>query len=80
VPRTILDKRRLPHEKLVKLIWGELGPRGYTPVELAEIMGVTPNTARKRMREPGDFTLDELLKICRGLDIPLDALRAAITY
>lgn len=80
MPKTLLGRNKIPHEGVAKLIWGELGARGYSATDLAAIIGASPNTARRRMTNPGSFTLDELLSITRKLDIPLDKLRAEITY
>lgn len=80
MPKTLLGKKKIRHEKLAKLLWGEMGDKGVSPADLGCIMGVSANTARRRMNAPGEFTLDELLDICRGLDIPIAELREAITF
>ena len=47
---------------------------------LAEKAGMTPQTLRARKKSPQDFSLKELLKLGRALDIPIEELRDAIRY
>ena len=47
---------------------------------MAEKAGMTPQTLRARKKSPQDFSLKELLKLGRALDIPIEELRDAIRY
>lgn len=69
-------------DKLRELICGVLsayGPSGDAE-RVAGILGCSLPTARKRIREPKGMPVDELLRLTRGLGIPLEEVRAAITY
>lgn len=80
MPRVKLAQpKKPPFEKLLQLLYGAMGIYGYKAEQLAPIMGCSPNTARRRLENPGEFTLKELGKISAGLNIPIDELRAAIT-
>ena len=80
MPRTNLCKREVPHAQLSRLIVGAIGLSPNPAAEAAAILHVSENTARARLRCPGDLTVSELISICRGLHIPIDELRAAIRY
>ena len=80
MPRTNLCKREVPHAQLGRLIIGFLGLRHNPAADVAAILGCSENTARARLRYPGDLTVSELISICRGLHIPIEELRAAIRY
>lgn len=48
-----------------------------TPGEFATLCCLTQSTYYNRMRSPRDFTLDELLRLCKLLNISLDELIGA---
>lgn len=53
--------------------------RGYaTPPKVAEMLGCSTPTARKKMNEPELFTLGELNMICRRAHIPVEDMRQAV--
>lgn len=61
-------------EKLGRLI------RGYaTPPKVAAVLDCAPNTARAKLKDPGKLTVEDISKLSRGLHIPIDELRNAIT-
>jgi hypothetical protein len=69
------------HDRLLMFIKGAADVNGKTHDDLGRMMGgVTAKTVRSRLKSPGSFTLDELEKIGRGLNIPIDDLRACIRY
>ena len=79
-PRVKLAQpKKPPYEKLLQLLYGAMGIYGYKAEHLAPVMGCSPNTARRRLENPGEFTLKELSRLSSGLNIPIDELRAAIT-
>ena len=80
MPRTNLCKREVPYAWLGRLIIGFLGLRHNPTADVAAILRCSENTARARLRNPGDLTVAELMSICRGIGIPIDELRAAIRY
>nr|DAK83935.1 MAG TPA: LAMBDA REPRESSOR (TRIPLE MUTANT)/DNA COMPLEX-DNA COMPLEX, DOUBLE HELIX, TRANSCRIPTION-DNA.1A [Caudoviricetes sp.] len=52
--------------------------KGYaTPPKVAEMIGCSANTARKKMNDPQQFTLGELNLICRSAHIPVEEMRQA---
>ena len=80
MPRVKLAQpKKPPYEKLLQLLYGAMGIYGYKAEHLAPVMGCSPNTARRRLENPGEFTLKELSRLSSGLNIPIDELRAAIT-
>lgn len=80
MPRTNLCKREIPHAALAQLIGGTVYTRKTRTDDVAAMLGCSPNTALKRLRDPGTLTVDELTRLARRLEIPIDALRAAIRY
>ena len=80
MPKTNLCKRQVPHEEVSRLIIGFLGLRHNPAADVAAILNCSENTARARLRYPGDMTLAEVTAVCRGLHIPIEELRAAIRY
>ena len=55
--------------------------RGYaTPPKVAEMIGRSATTARKKMNTPELFTLGELNMICRGAHIPAEDMEASIKF
>jgi len=79
MPRTKLDKPD-SSKKLVALIAGAAKAEQKTCIDMADILGCSPNTISNRLREPDNFTYGELKKLGRGLHIPLKELRQSITY
>lgn len=80
MPRVKLAQpKKPPFEKLLQLLYGAMGIYGYKAEHLAPIMGCSPNTARRRLENPGEFTLKELSRLSSGLQIPVEELRQAIT-
>jgi hypothetical protein len=52
--------------------------RGYaTPPKVAEMIGCSATTARKKMNTPELFTLGELNMICHRAHIPIEDMRQA---
>jgi len=78
MPRTLLSKPK--HAKLITTICGYAALNGKSKPELSEIMGRSQAVIYQRLKNPEDFTLGELLKLCRALNIPLEELRQSITY
>ena len=52
--------------------------RGYaTPPKVAEMIGCSATTARKKMNTPELFTLGDLNMICHRAHIPIEDMRQA---
>ena len=80
MPKTKLQKPRVAHEDLGLLLGGVCFQRDLSAAEVGRILGCCETTARSRLRHPGDLTVDELTRLARRLEIPIDKLRAAISY
>ena len=80
MPRTKFGMRQPPHAEVGQLIIGAAFMRKATMDDLGTAIGKTSKTARARMQNPGELTLDELTKLGRKLAIPIEELRAAIRY
>lgn len=80
MPRTKLQMRQPPHAQLGRLLAGAAFMRKMTAADLCGSIGKSENTMRSRMKNPGELTVDELVRLGRKLGIPIDELRAAIRY
>ena len=74
-----LREVRPTHEPLLVLLNGTLSALGKGTEDAAVILSCSAPTARKKLGEPGGLTIDELLTLSRGLGIPIDKIRAAIS-
>lgn len=79
MPRTILERQK-PDSKLMMLILGKAAVRKLNKTQLAQMAGCSANTMYSRAENPDSMTLGELLGVAKGMDIPIDELRQAITY
>lgn len=79
MPRTNLG-RNIANEKIVALIWGAAAVNGLNNEQLSARVKLSPATLHRRRTSPEDFTLGELRRIGRALNIPVEELRAAIRY
>jgi len=77
MPRTLLSKPK--HAKLITTICGYAALSGKSNPELSQIIGRSQAVIYHRLKNPEDFTLGELLKLGRTLNIPIEELRQAIT-
>ena len=80
MPKTNLCKHVEPHAQLGRLIIGAIGVRPNPAADAAAILKCSENTARARLRHPGDLTVSELTRLCKGLGIPIADVRDAIRY
>ena len=80
MPRTRLSMRQPPHAELGQLISGAAFMRKVTLEDLGRTIDKTPKTVRARLRSPGDLTIDEAVRLCRKLGIPIEEFRNAIRY
>lgn len=72
--------RQPPHAELAQLIAGAAYMRKQSTADLCSAIGKSENTVRSRLKNPGELTVDELVRLGRKLEIPIDKLRAAIQY
>ena len=68
------------HERLIKTLWGAKAVSDKTDDELARAIGMTRQTLSTRRKRPEMFTLGELEKLGRALNVPIDELRNCIRY
>lgn len=78
MPRVKMNEPK--RDKLLELIAGVMKGMGKETADVAAMLGVSQPTALNRLRNPKSMTIEELLKVSRGLNIPLEEVRAAITY
>ena len=78
--RSRYDQKTKRYQKLIVLIWGTVSAKDITIERLATAIGVSDSTIYSRKRNPGDFSIEELCRIGRHLNIPIEELRQCITY
>lgn len=71
-------ERYNPYEKLQVLLMGKMQLLGMDQATLAAKVGCCDKTVGTRLKNPERFTLDELSRFRRALNIPIDELRAVI--
>ena len=69
-----LRKRTSRYDQLQTLLYGQIRVKPET------LIGCCRQTAANRLQNIGGMTINDLLALGRGLDIPIDTLRAAIKY
>lgn len=80
MPRTILDEHKERNMKIVEVIWGKKAALGLSTEDVAIKSGISSHTLYRRRNRPEEFTLGELIKLCRTLNVPIEELRGAIRY
>lgn len=75
-----LRKPPQPHAELRLLLCGTMQIQDLTNEDVGRMIGTCKETARTRMAHPGSFTVDELTRLGQQLGIPIERLRAAISY
>lgn len=67
-----------PYERLNALIGGYRESTGAEWGEIAGMAKISRSCMLARRKNPGDYTLDELRLIRRGLGIPIDEMREVL--
>lgn len=62
--------------EITRLICG----RRIKQIELEKTLGCSRQTVKKKLDNPKLFTLDDLGKICRHLNVPADEIRGSIKF
>lgn len=65
---------RVPFQGFAEFLKG----KGFNSIKLAEVLGCSPNTAMKKLKQPELFNLNDLLKLHRKGHIVWDDLRGAV--
>ena len=76
MPRVNLGRKG---SKLVRLFKGYAGDMGMSIEDLAK-PGFSVMTLRRRLENPGEFKVEELLYLAGKLHIPIEELRECIHY
>lgn len=80
MPRTRLDQRNQRFSKIVVLIWGTISAREIEMDDFSDAVNISTTTLWRRKNHPEDFTVKELSRIGRHLNIPIEELRQCIIY
>ena len=77
MPKTRFDKPK--RDALLELVLGRKSSLGLSEKRLAEKMHFSRNTLRSRLNDGSDnWTISELKRFCRVLDIPIEEMRQAL--
>ena len=77
MPKTRFDKPK--HDVPLELVLGRKASLGFSEERLAEQMHISRNTLRARLNAGSDnWTISELKRFCRVLDIPIEEMRQAL--
>lgn len=74
MPKVRLSENAEANKKIVKAIKSKMVLYDLTPEKIAKAMDRNRMTYFRRMKNPGDFTLDELRAISFKTHIPLEKL------
>ena len=81
MPRTKLGAENRKYDKLVALLRGNALVAEKTYEDMTTMLGWKDvKTVASRFNNPEKFTLDEITRLGRGLNIPVDELRQCIRY
>ena len=75
MPKVNLGKPKV--DPLVEKILGRMACLGLTIADMAG-PGMSENTLRRRLKDPGSFRRDEIRCLARRLDIPMDEMRGYV--
>ena len=77
MPKTRFDNPK--RDALLELVLGRKASLGISEKRLAEKMHFSRNTLRTRLSAGSDnWTISELKRFCRVLDIPIEEMRQAV--
>ena len=76
MPRTRFDEPK--NKKLAVLLNGYVNMGGGTPKAAAAKLNKDYKTLCRKLRDPGKFTVEDLLHFARTFHVPIEDLRAAI--
>ena len=77
--KTVFDKHS-KYDKLIALIRGTAITKDKTYTDIGNMIGRNQNTVTSRIKNPETFTIEEISRIGRGLNIPIEELRQCIRY
>ena len=77
MPKTRFDKAK--RDAPLELVLGRKASLGFSEERLAEKMHISRSTLRARLDAGSDnWTISELKRFCRVLDIPIEEMRQAL--
>ena len=77
MPKTRFDKPK--RDAPLELVLGRKASLGFSEERLAEKMHISRSTLRARLDAGSDnWTISELKRFCRVLDIPIEEMRQAL--
>lgn len=65
-------------EKLVSIIKEQVPQNVSLPMELSQLLGISPDSAYRRLRCETAFSLDETVVVCRHFEVPLESLNELV--
>lgn len=71
-----IEASRRSCEAVAVLLKGTAG----NALQLSKILGISPNTAQRRLKNPTQFTLEDLIRAGVELDIPCEELIGKIRW
>ena len=78
--RTKNDPRNHKYRKLEVLINGSMTAEKRSLSDMARILDMHENSARKYLRDPSLLTVDMIGRLGRNLHIPIEDMRECIKY
>lgn len=67
-----------PRDRLGELIRGSMAMQGRNAADAGVVMGCCTSTALKRIRNPQDMTIRQLMAVTKWLRLPIDEVRPLI--
>jgi hypothetical protein len=73
-----VQKRK--YETLLKELTGEMDIQRVSADEAGKVMGTSRGTFYRRINNPEEFQIGELLKLCNYLGFPIEKTRSLLHY
>ena len=76
-------KRSSTKSRIIKAAWNLFYKHGYEQTTVDEIISASKTskgTFYRRINNPGEFQLGELLRLCKYLGFPIEKTRSLINY
>lgn len=80
MPRTVFDQQKRKYDRLLTLLRGAATVNDKNFTDLGNMVGCCSKTITERFKRPEEFTIGELTRIGRGLNIPIEDIRQSIQY
>lgn len=79
MPKTVFDKKP-KYDKLVAMFRGTAITADKTYDDIGVMLGCHKNTVTAKFKKPEKLTLCDITRLGRGLNIPIEDIRASINY